>query len=263
MYRLIKRKVKGDNYEKLSFHIDEYRKIFGAGAKYRKERYIFMKYTVSDGILDGSRKIWDGYHDHPFVKGIADGTLPIEKFKYFMIQDYLYLLEYAKVFSIGAAKAQDPKIQSIFSGYVSQILSGEMDIHKGYMKRLGISMDEVYNTRMAQDNLSYTSYMLRIAYEYGPAHVCAAILPCAVSYETIAKKMVGENPLCSSHPFYGEWINGYASDDYHNENEELKEITEYTSAGLGEDKIKELVQIGERCSLYEGSFWDMSWEMRR
>ena len=221
-----------------------------------------MNYTVSDRILDGSRKIWDGYHAHPFVRGIADGTLPIEKFKYFMIQDYLYLLEYAKVFSIGAAKANDPKIMKIFSGYVSQILSGEMDIHKGYMERLGISINEAENTRISQDNLSYTSYMLRIAYEYGPAHICAAVLPCAVSYEALAKKITVEDSLSSSHPFFGEWISGYASDDYHRENEKLKEITEYAAEGMSDKAIDELVLIGERCSLYEGAFWDMSWEMR-
>ena len=221
-----------------------------------------MCHTVSDRILAGSAQIWEGFHSHPFVRGIADGSLPVEKFQYFMIQDYLYLMEYAKVFSIGAAKAADPEIVRVFAGYVTQILSGEMDIHKGYMERLGISLPDVQKTRMALDNLSYTSYMLRIAYEGGPAGVCAAILPCAVSYEVIAKKMVKENPACADHPFYGEWIRGYACEAYHQENEALRAVTERAAAGFSDAQTAKLVEIGQRCSQYEGAFWDMSWEMR-
>ncbi len=220
-------------------------------------------HTVSDRILAGSENIWEAFHSHPFVRGIADGTLSVEKFRHFMIQDYLYLLEYAKVFSVGAAKAEDPEIMRTFSGYVAQILSGEMDIHRGYMERLGISLSEAEGAEPALDNLSYTSYMLRIVYEGGPAEVCAAILPCAVSYEEVARKMVRENPDCAAHPFFGEWIRGYASAAYHDENEALKRITDRAAKECGEAQIRRLIRIGQICSRYEGTFWDMAWELRR
>ncbi len=222
-----------------------------------------MKYTVSNLIIEGSRAIVDDFHSHPFVKGIANGTLPVEKFKFFMIQDYLYLLDYARVFSIGAAKTNDPQMMRIFSGYVSSILNGEMDIHKGYMKRLGIDISDAENSEMSQDNLSYTSYMLRMAYEGGPAEVCAAILPCAVSYELIGRKMVEENPICAENVFFGDWIKGYSCDEYHDENIKLMELTEKAAEGYSQKQLERLVEIGRRCSLYEGLFWDMSWEMRR
>ena len=222
-----------------------------------------MNYTVSDKILSGSSKIWDEFYTHPFVLGIADGTLSEEKFKYFMIQDYLYLFEYAKVFSIGAAKAVDTEMQKVFSGYVSSILNSEMEIHRGYMKRLGIDPEEAENAYIAQDNVSYTSFMLRVAYEMGPAEICAAILPCAVSYEMIASKMIEKDPECVNHPFYGEWIKGYASREYHDDNEELKMITEEMAKGLSDEQVENLVEIGRRSSIYEKNFWDMSWEMRR
>lgn len=222
-----------------------------------------MNKTVSERILEGSRSIWDEFNTHPFVLGIANGTLDIEKFKFFMIQDYLYLQEYAKVFAIGAAKASDSFVMKAFTSYVSAIQSGEMDIHKSYMSKLGISTSEVENARRSQDNLSYTSYMLRIAYEGGPAEVCAAILPCALSYEEIAKQMISADPECDKHPFYGEWIRGYAGSGYHEENIALMALTEIAASGYCGEKIKALVEIGNRCSLYEKAFWDMSWEMRR
>ena len=148
-----------------------------------------MANSVSGRILEGSRVLVDGFHTHPFVLGIADGTLPEEKFKYFMIQDYLYLMEYAKVFAIGSAKSYDDEITDAFTAYVSDIRSGEMDIHRGYMSRLGIDISEAGKSRMAQDNLSYTSYMLRIAYEAGPAEICAAIpLPSRTAHRARNRK---------------------------------------------------------------------------
>ena len=62
--------------------------------------------TMTERLLEATKEIWDGYNETPFVKGIADGSLDHEKFKYYMIQDYLYLLDYTKVFSIGTAKAK-------------------------------------------------------------------------------------------------------------------------------------------------------------
>lgn len=220
-------------------------------------------HTVSDRILKGSQNIWEEFYSHPFVTGIADGTLPVEKFQFFMIQDYLYLRDYARVFSVGVAKAKDPELMRVFSGYVAQIRNGEMDIHRSYMARLGISLKEAENAAQSLDNLSYTSYMLRVAYEEGPAEICAAILPCAVSYEKIARRMLEENPACAEHEFYGEWVRGYACQEYHNENEELKAITEGSAERYSEEQIEHLVEIGRRCSRYEKNFWDMSWEMRR
>ena len=78
----------------------------------------------------------------------------------------------------------------LFAASTHTILDGEMDVHRTYMKRLGISLDEAENTPVALDNRSYTSYMLRAAYEGGEAEVMAAILSCALSYEAIAKEIL-------------------------------------------------------------------------
>ena len=92
--------------------------------------------TMTERLLEATKEIWDGYNETPFVKGIADGSLDHEKFKYYMIQDYLYLLDYTKVFSIGTAKAKNLDAMRLFAGYTHSILDGEMDIHRAYMTRL-------------------------------------------------------------------------------------------------------------------------------
>ena len=150
--------------------------------------------TAVKRLLEAAKDIWRSYHEHPFVKGLEDGTLDKEKFRYYIIQDFLYLEDYAKCFAIGIAKAKSPETTRIFSGYIALLTGSEMNIHHGYMGKFGVSQEELDSTPRALDNLSYTSYMLRVAYEEGEAEILAAILSCAYSYELIAKNMVKNNP---------------------------------------------------------------------
>lgn len=212
-------------------------------------------------LLEATREIWAKYNEHPFVRGIEDGTLDKEKFRYYIVQDYLYLEEYAKVFAIGVAKAKSLATTRLFSSYINVLTGSEMDIHRGYMGKFAVTQEELASTSRALDNLSYTSYMLRVAYEEGEAEILTAILSCACSYELIAKKIVEKNPTATEHEFYGEWVKGYASDAYAKENETLIEMLNTLTKDYTTQQIKHLVDIFIACSKYELAFWEMSWKM--
>jgi len=214
-------------------------------------------------FLDASQEIWNAYLEHPFVKGIADGSLDADKFRYYMLQDYVYLIEYARVFALGVAKAEDMETMRYFAGYVGQILDGEMNIHRAYMARLGIREEEAENVRPALANSSYTSYMLQLAYKEGPASIAASILACALSYEYIARRILEAHPGADRHPFFGEWISGYADPGYHEANEILIALMESLTAHASEKELQHLEDIFVECSRYEMDFWDMGWEMSR
>lgn len=129
--------------------------------------------NITDKLLAEASDVWQAYNEHPFVLGIQNGTLDKDKFRYYIIQDYLYLQDYAKVFALGVAKATTVKRANRFAKFLS-VMNGEMDVHKGYLAKLGITQAEIDSTPRALDNLSYTSYMLRVAYEeseIGRAHV--------------------------------------------------------------------------------------------
>ena len=100
-------------------------------------------------------------------------------------------------------------------------------------------------------------------YEGGAAEAAVAILSCALSYEVIARQILRENPQADRHPFYGEWVQGYASDEYHAANLDIIRLTEKLTAGCTEEQKKKLDEIFINCSLYEGAFWDMAWEKRK
>ena len=103
--------------------------------------------------------------------------------------------------------------------------------------------------------------MLDIAFKEGEAEIVAAILSCALSYEVIARRIVTENPAAAEHPFYGEWVTGYASADYHASNEALIALTERLTADYSEAQLQHLCDIFVICSRYEAMFWDMAWRM--
>lgn len=216
---------------------------------------------TSDILLSETEKLWSEYNEHPFVKGIEKGTLNEERFRYYIIQDYLYLIEYAKIFGLGVAKAESLETLKLFTSYINAIVSGETDIHRGYMKRLKISEEEIMSAKPSLNSLSYTSYMLRIAYEGGEAEILSAILACALSYEYIAKNIVKNNPESLNHLFYGDWIKGYSDIDYRKNNISLKNTFDKLTEGLPENRITVFSDIFKKCSEYELLFWDLVWNM--
>lgn len=215
-----------------------------------------------DKLLNATKDIWTAYNKHPFVLGIQNGTLDREKFRYYIIQDYLYLADYAKTFAIGVAKAQSLEMANLFAKYIG-VMNGELDVHNGYLSRLGVTQEELNSMTRSLDNLSYTSYMLRVAYEEGEAEILAAILSCAYSYEIIAKNIVRNNPDSVHDTFYGDWIKGYVSDAYAKENVVLLNILNCLTENYTESQIQRLIDIFVACSRYELAFWEMSWTMSK
>ena len=215
--------------------------------------------SITERLLDASRPIWEGYLSHPFVRGIADGSLAVEKFRFYLLQDYLYLFDYAKVFAQGVVKSHEPEVMRTFASYVASILNGEMEIHRGYMRRMGITEEQAETEKPALSNLSYTAYMRAVAAEEGPAEIMAAVLSCALSYEYIAKWIVRNYPDAEQHGFYGEWVRGYASESYAEENQRLTALMEQLAAGYPEKRQARLTDIFVACSRYEAMFWDMAW----
>ena len=217
--------------------------------------------SVSARLRQAADPVWEQCLHHPFVTGIGDGTLDVEKFRHFMLQDYLYLFDYARVFALGVVKARDPELMRTFSQNVDAILNGEMNIHRAYMQRLGITEEQVLAVKPALDNLSYTNYMLSVAHTGGPMEIVASILACSWSYAEIGQALA-KIPGAADHPFYGEWIKSYASEDYAATNQALIDLMDELAEGASEAQFDRLAEIFVNCSRYELGFWDMAWEMR-
>ena len=215
---------------------------------------------TTERLLDASRGIWEGYLAHPFVRGLADGSLAVNKFRFYLLQDYLYLFDYAKVFAQGVVKSREPEVMRVFSSYGASILNGEMEIHRGYMARLGITEAQAEAVQPSLSILSYTAYMRAVAAEEGPAEIMAAVLSCAINHKYSGQWVRKNYPHAENHDFYGEWVRGYASEDYAAENQRLIALMERLSTDYTEAQLQRLTDIFVACSRYEAMFWDMAWD---
>ena len=214
---------------------------------------------LSELLRSKAAPIWDSFLVHPFVTGIGDGSLPVEKFKYYMIQDYLYLYDFCKVFALGIVKAESEEQMRLFADSVYNTLNDEMDIHRSYMARLGITKEDLDSSEMDLTNLSYTHYMLAIAHNGDVLDVLASILSCAWSYLEIGTYL-DAIPGASENEFYGEWIRSYAGDDYRGVVDALIEMTDRLGEDIDATRQEKLTEVFVNCSRFEAMFWDMAFD---
>ncbi|MFB5664299.1 thiaminase II [Alteribacillus sp. HJP-4] len=215
--------------------------------------------AFSSRLLEKVKPIWRKNHNHPFVQEMGSGSLDKEKFRFFMIQDYLYLIEYAKLFAIGTVKASDVKTMGEFARLLDSTLNTEMELHREYAKKFEITEEELEKAEPAPTTLAYTHYMLHVGNNGGLAELVASLLPCMWSYAEIGKEL-NEIPGAASHEFYGDWIEMYAS-------QEFQSLTNWTISmldDLAEEKPEhELVHLEEiflNTTRFEYMFWDMAYK---
>jgi thiaminase (transcriptional activator TenA) len=95
--------------------------------------------SFTHAIRAKAQPIWDCELKHPFVRGLGDGTLPIDRFRFYLAQDYVFLIEYCRVFALGAAKARDLQTIGVFTRLLDETLNTEMQLHRNYCQRIGIA----------------------------------------------------------------------------------------------------------------------------
>ncbi|MBO9128842.1 thiaminase II [Bacillus sp. 165] len=209
-------------------------------------------------LFEKVQPIWERSHNHPFVVGIGKGTLEVDKFRFYIVQDYLYLLDYAKVYAIGVVKAYDLKVMSKFAMLLDSILNGEMNLHRRYAKRLGITIEELEGAKPSAINLAYTNYMMSVSQHGTLAELIASLLPCMWSYWEIGKRL-NEKPGANTHEFYGEWIWGYSSKEYGQLCVWLIDLLNALAEGKSKNELARLEEIFLNMSRFEYLFWDMAY----
>lgn len=217
--------------------------------------------NLYNAMLDSTKNLYEEIYKHPFVQGIGNCSIPKEKFIYYMIQDYSYLIDYLKVFSIGAAKAPHRNEMQFILNLVSNAINDEMDMHLDYLHKLGVNDNEVLTAKQSLTNISYTSFMLKTAYESDFTSILAAILPCESTYCMIGKRLLKDYPDSANHPLYGEWITTYSNPAMESTLMQITTILNQLTKNYAEDNLQKLIEIFEISTRYEKEFWEMSWNL--
>lgn len=215
----------------------------------------------TDQLVEEILPIWRANHSHPFVQGIGHGTLAEEKFRHYLVQDYLYLKQYTKVFAVGIQKANDLEIMTTLAESVHGLLSVEMSLHRKYAERFGLTEDEFTNAKEAPTTIAYTRYMLSEAQNGTLAHVIAAVLPCAWSYLEIGKEL-SQIPGAVDHPLYGDWVKMYSSEEFYKSAQDIIDLMDQLASNLAGDELEQLKEIFLQTTRFEYLFWEMGNELK-
>jgi len=216
-----------------------------------------MSDRYTDELLEAARPIWDAQLEHPFVRGIADGTLDPATFRNWVVQDYLYLKDFARIFAWAVAKAERLESMGWYAAVLNLTLNTEMGLHREYAGRFGVGLDELESAPIWPTTRAYTDFLVRTAADGDMAELVAALLPCAWGYAYIAERMArGEKP---SDPRYADWIAMYASPEFAEAADWLRAEMDRLAADAGPAKRDRLREIFVLSSRYEWQFWEMCW----
>ena len=211
----------------------------------------------TDRLYAAAAPIWESSHRHPFLTELREGTLAQDRFAYYMCQDYIYLIDYAKLFAMGSIKARDLETMGKFAELLDSTLNGEMELHRQYAEKFGISREELEATVPSPTTVAYTKFLLDAA-SGSLAELVAVLLPCMWSYWEAGTTFM-KVPGALEHPLYKEWILMYGSEEFGALARWCIEEMNRLAEGLPERELRRLEELFVTASKFEYLFWDMAY----
>lgn len=218
-----------------------------------------MQRPFSNQLKRHALPIWHAIYTHPFLNELHAGTLPLDRFTYFILQDYLYLLDFAQVLCLGGAKSPDLKTLEIFTRHALITVEVERSFHASFGRSLGFSQKQLDTTPKAPITEAYTGHLQAVARSGGLGEIVAAVLPCYWIYGEVGKRLYKNRPR--NPKIYREWIETYASEDYWKPVREQIRLMDHLGAIAKSEEKKLMRAHFLLSSRYEFLFWDQAYRM--
>lgn len=220
-----------------------------------------MELDFDSGMFGQLRKnagqLWKAYIQHPFVKQLAAGTLPVQCFKKFLMQDYLFLIHFSCGYALLAAKST--KIEDIGNALDGlKATAEEMPLHVAYAKKWGISESEMGKTSEAIETIAYTRFVMDVGYSGDRLDLMAALLPCVAGYAEVGLGLARSKTTVFTGNPYAEWIKNYESDDYlKGVKAFLESFNKLAETYNSDRRFQNLSEIFNTATRLETEFWQM------
>lgn len=209
-------------------------------------------------LKTASKDVWSAYTEHDFVKGIQAGTLPEAAFSYYLKQDYLFLIHFARAYALAAYKSDNLADLRAAADTVTGLINVEMKLHVDYCKSWGLSEEDMQGEEEAPENMAYTRYVLEKGHAGDVLDLYVALAPCVVGYGEIGSRLINSPDTIKEDNPYLPWIEMYASDDYKQvaqgaiEQLDVLAKTRFTEARFGS-----LSKTFHEATRLEVGFWQM------
>ena len=216
---------------------------------------------ISDMMRSQYSYMWDRLFSHPFVVEMGDGTLDLGRFRFYITQDYYFLVQYSRVLAIAAAKSPDLSIMTQFASLMKDTLDVEMDLHRQFCAKFGVSISDLESTKPAPMTMAYTDYLLRVAYEGGVTDIVATLLPCQWGYSETGLHLAKTGDTTQANRFY-EWIQMYSSAEFTQFVSWLRSVMDEWTVGANQHTMDRVSAHFMTATRYEFLFWDMSYNLQ-
>ncbi|KAL1885723.1 trifunctional hydroxymethylpyrimidine kinase/phosphomethylpyrimidine kinase/thiaminase [Paecilomyces lecythidis] len=198
----------------------------------------FLEYVLDRPDV---KAVWNDFTQHEFVTGLGTGTLPLERFKEYLAQDYLYLVHFARSNALAAYKARTMEAVAASSRIVLHI-EEEMALHLSYCESFGITKEQIESRPETQGDW---------------LGLQVALSPCLIGYGEIAKRLYKEHSSKKEGNPYWKWIENYVAEDYTEAVEIGSALLEKHMREVSPSRLEELIKIFVRATELEIGFWDM------
>lgn len=208
----------------------------------------------------GTPDPWQAYTHHRFVEGLRDGTLPRAAFVHYLIQDYVFLVHFARAWSLGVVKAQTLDEMKICAGTVDALVNHEMALHVRTCAAEGIEEAALFNAAEEFENLAYTRYVMDAGLQGDFLDLMAALAPCCFGYGEIGLRLARE---AASDTPYRTWVETYADEEYQSVMSTVGRMIDAAIArrlGPEPERAARWPQLQQRfttATQLEIGFWDM------
>jgi len=208
-------------------------------------------------------RAWSDYVDHAFVRRLADGSLPEPCFRHYLVQDYIFLVHYARAFALGVYKGGTVGEMRYALAGVEGILGTELQLHLGYCRSWGLDEAAVLATPEDPRNMAYTRFVLECGQAGDYLDLMVALAPCALGYAEIGRRLLADpGTKRAGNPFWS-WIESYGGPTFQElAADSCRQLDLAAERRIGADfaaapRITSLEATVEAATRLEVGFWDM------
>ncbi len=166
---------------------------------------------VFAGWRSAAGETWRQYVGHEFVLGLKDGSLPRSAFIAYLIQDYIFLLNYSRAWALAVVKAESAAQMRTAAATVNALINEEIQLHIQICRREGIDEPRLLQAAEASENIAYTRFVTDSGLSGDLLDLLAAMAPCVFGYHEIGLRLADSRDTTE---LYREWIDTYAGDEY-------------------------------------------------
>ena len=203
------------------------------------------------------REDWRAYCEHEFVNRLGDGTLPLECFRHYLLQDYVFLIHFARAHALLVYKSETLAEMTSAANALNTLLAGEMAVHVEFCQSWGLDRAEMESVEEEPANMAYTRYVLERGLAGDALDLLVALLPCTVGYAEIGARLsVQYSNSLASNP-YRAWVEAYSNPGYLQVADEAAATLERLARRASAERFASLCKTFRQATRLEIGFWDM------